>query len=98
MLYVSETPERNWMTYDLNLLQEEASFNWNYYFGGRRNSWEIDHKHIVIICYSKNVWSINKGRKKELVSCKDPRPLLTTWIPVAPVAWWIYMYKLDILA
>jgi hypothetical protein len=65
MLYISETPERNLMTYDLSLLQEEVSSNWNYYFSATRNISEIDCKHVVIICYSKVLCLKTKEERKE---------------------------------
>lgn len=53
------------MTYDLSLLQEEVSFNWNYYFIATESISEIDYKRVVIICYSKmHSLTIEEGRKE----------------------------------
>ena len=53
------------MTYDLSLLQEEVSFNWNYYFFATESISEIDYKHVVIIWYSKmHSLTIEEGRKE----------------------------------
>lgn len=53
------------MTYDLSLLQEEVSFNWNYYFIATESISEIDYKHVVIIWYSKmHSLTIEEGRKE----------------------------------
>ena len=65
MLCISETPGRNLMTYDLSLLQEEVSFNWNYYFSATESISEIDYKRVVIICYSKmHYLTTEEGRKE----------------------------------